>query len=314
MLTSCFENYIGVKCLTQSTPKSGLWINDLEGINLRFASDVADSGYLSGLQLLEEKIRFATELVLSEISGYTSPFFRINSVLDELFIGEYLTGYTAPDAFDKGVKLTTKNSRMIRIKVNRIKIKIQEANLDYFVKISDGINATLFPFKTDANGEAEIFPNYLSTSAEIYVTLDNSTINPAITNVKQGCSCFSKSSQYLLANGWGGSGVSTSSFGLEVQANAECSMNELACVIAQQLRFPILYKSGLEIVKEAKASDRLNSVTLLDDEKIDFLIEEFSTQYKLHFQNVVQTLPELLKRIDDICVICNQSRWVYGTP
>jgi hypothetical protein len=118
----------------------------------------------------------------------------------------------------------------------------------------------------------------------------------------------------LLANGWAGSGISTSSFGLEIQANAECSMNELACVISQQLRFPILYKAGIEIVKEAKASDRLNSVTLLDDDKIEFLLNEFSEQYKLHFNNVVQSLPELLKRIDDICVICNQSRWVYGTP
>lgn len=314
MLTSCFENYIGVKCLTQTTPKSGLWINDLEGINLRFAADVADSGYISGLQLLEEKIRFATELVLAEISGFTSPYFRINSILDELLVGEYLTGFTTPDAFDKGVKFTTRNSRMIRIKVNRIKIKIQETNFAHSVKITDGINATIFPFTTDGNGEAEIFPDFLSKGSEIYVVMDNTAINPAVTNVKQGCSCFSKSSQYLVANGWSGSGVSTSSFGLEIQANAECSINELACVISQQLRFPILYKSGLEIVKEAAASDRLNSVTLLDDEKIQFLLNEFSEQYKLHFQNVVQTLPELLKRIDDICVICNQSRWIYGTP
>jgi len=314
MLTSCLENYIGVKCLTQTTPKSGLWINDLEGINLRFASDVADSGYLSGLQLLEEKIRFATELVLAEISGFTSPFFRINSVLDELKVGEFLPGYTAPAAFDKGVKLTTRNSRMIRIKVNRIKIKLEETNFTEFVKISDGLTIRTFPFTTNYEGEAEIFPDYLSNTSEIYVTIDNSNIHPAKTNVKQGCSCFSKSSQYLLANGWAGSGISTSSFGLEIQANAECSMNELACVISQQLRFPILYKAGLEIVKEAAASDRLNSVTLLDDEKIKFLLNEFSEQYKLHFNNVVQSLPELLKRIDDICVICNQSRWVYGTP
>jgi hypothetical protein len=300
--------------LTKTTPKSGLWINDLEGINLRFAADVADSGYLSGLQLLEDKIRFATELVLAEISGFTSPYFRINSVIDELSIGEYLTGFATPEAMEKGVKLTTKDSRMIRIKVNRIKIKIQEVNFDHAVKITDGIGATLYPFTTDANGEAEIFPNYISKSPEIYVTMDNTAINPAVTNVKQGCSCYSKSSQYLLANGWNGSGVSTSSFGLQIQTNSECSMNELACVIAQQLRFPILYKSGIEIVKEAKASDRLNSVTLLDDEKIDFLLTEFSEQYKLHFNNVVQSLPELLKRIDDICVVCNQSRWIYGTP
>ena len=118
----------------------------------------------------------------------------------------------------------------------------------------------------------------------------------------------------MLANGWSGAGVGNNSFGIKAQINAECRIDELMCIISQHLRFPILYKAGLEIVKEAKATDRLNSVTLLDNDKINFLYEEFTNQYNNHMKLVVNQLPELMKRIDDICVICNQSRYVYGNP
>jgi len=118
----------------------------------------------------------------------------------------------------------------------------------------------------------------------------------------------------MVANGWNGLTTTTTSFGLIVNANAECSTDEIGCVLAQKIRFAVFYRSGIEIVKEAITTDRLNSVTLLDSEKCQFLLEEFEKQYKQQFETAVQTLPELFSRIDDICVVCNQSRYVYGTP
>jgi len=312
-MQSCLENFIGVKCLTQN-PKSGLWINDLEGINIRMAADIADSNYTSGLQLLEQKIKFATELVAAELSGYVLPYFRINSIIDELLIGSFNDNYLNPTAFDRGVKITTRNSRLMQIRIDSVRIRIQEANYSGTLEIIDGLYSTSFPFVTDSNGEAELFVNYNSKGKEVFIVTDNSAIHPADTDVKTGCACFSKSSEYLHANGWNGSGVASNSFGLIVRANAQCSIDELMCIIAPQIRFAILYKAGLEIVKEAKATDRLNSVTLLDEEKIAFLYEEFSMQYKNHLNTAINALPELFKRVDDICVMCNQSRFVYGTP
>jgi hypothetical protein len=313
MLPSCLDNLIGVKCLSVN-PKSGLWINDLEGINIRMAADIADSGYMSGLQLLEKKINFASELVMQELSGFLLPYFRVNSAIDELLVGDFNSNYLAPSPNDRGIKATVKNTRMMRVFVGEVKIRIQQVNFTHSFEIIDGLNSTSFPFTTDANGEASVFANYISSNREIYILMDNTAINPADTDVKSGCSCSSKSSQFMLVNGWSGSGVGNNSYGIKAQLTAECKTDELICIISQHLRFPILYKSGLEIVKEAKATDRLNSVTLLDNDKINFLYEEFSMQYDRHMKIVVNQLPELFKRIDDICVICNQSRYVYGNP
>ncbi len=313
MLPNCLEDFIGVKCLTPN-PKSGLWINDLEGINIRMAADIADSGYMSGLQLLQNKINFATEVVMQELSGYMMPYFRINSVIDELLVGDFNSNYLIPNASNRGIKAVVKNTRMMRIRVGEVKIRIQQPNTLHSIDILDGLQSTNYTFVTDANGEATIYPNYMSNTREIYIVMDNTAINPADTDVKSGCSCSSKSSQFMLVNGWNGSGTSNNSYGIKAQLTAECKIEELMCIISQHLRFPILYKAGLEIVKEAKATDRLNSVTLLDNDKINFLYEEFTMQYNNHMKIIVNQLPELMKRVDDICVICNQSRFVYGMP
>ena len=278
------------------------------------AADIADSGYLSGLQMLESKINFASQLVMQELSGFLLPYFRINSTVDELVAGEFNTTYLTPSPNDRGVKVIVKNTRMMRILVPQVKIRIQQTNFTHSLQIIDGLNNTSYSFTTDSNGEATVYPNYTSSTREIYIVMDNTAINPADTDVKSGCACSSKSSEFMLANGWSGSGVSNQAYGIVAYLNAECKIDELMCIISQHLRFPILYKSGLEIVKEAKATDRLNSVTLLDNDKINFLYEEFTNQYNNHMKLVINQLPDLFKRIDDICIICNQSRYIYGNP
>jgi len=312
MATNCFENFIGIKCVSLTTPKSGLYVDDLEGINLRFAADIADSGTTSGISLLMQKIDFATQLVLDDISKFASPYFRMKSLVDELKIGEFTSTFELPSNNFKGIRIQTRDSRMLRIRVQSIKIRILETNLVHSIQIFDGVDNISFPFTTDANGDAEIFVDYLSNTSEIYVTMDNTAINPNKTKVKGSCNCSTTKSEFLVANGWTGSTTTSTSFGLVVNAAAECSVDEIGCVLAQKLRFPILYRTGIEIVKEALTTDRLNSVTLLDSAKCEFLLAEFEKQYESTFKTSIDSLPSLFARMDDICITCNQSRFVYG--
>ena len=70
----------------------------------------------------------------------------------------------------------------------------------------------------------------------------------------------------------------------------------------------------MEIVKEGVGSDRLNSITLLDTEKADFLLKDFEAEYAKHTKILADSIPELMKRIDDCCIICNMSRYVQAKP
>lgn len=310
---SCLEDFIGVKCLTQN-PKSGLWINDLPGINLGYAADIVDRGGMSGLMFLKEKIDFATRLVFQEVAGYSINYFRINSILDQIHIGDWSNNYLAPAPASRGVKIKASKSRLLRVRVNSVKIKIQQASYSSDIIIDDGIDAQLYPFTTNSNGEAEIFPNYLSDSDAVWVLMDDTTINVNNSEVKHSCGCSSKSSKYLIAYGWNGSTTVNTTYGLQVDAVAECSYDEFGCIISSRLPFLILYRAGIEIVKEAVTTDRLNTITLLDTDKANFMLKDFTMEYEKHMKMLIDSLPELFKRVDDCCIMCNQSRYVIGRP
>ena len=78
--------------------------------------------------------------------------------------------------------------------------------------------------------------------------------------------------------------------------------------------FPILYKAGLDIVKEAITTDRLNAITLLDVDKVNFLLKTFTDEYEKYMKMLVDSIPELMKRADDCCISCSQSKYVIGRP
>ena len=314
MQPTCFYNFIGVKCLTTGTPTSGLYINDLEGLNLKYAANIADSDYISGLQFLNDKIQFATKLVISDLTRYSLPYFRINSVVDELSVGDWGNTNLAPQSADRGVHLQIKRSRMLRINVSNIKINTGNSFITSDVYIEDGINTTNYSFTTDASGDAEINLNFTSTTQDVYIYMDNTSINVNNSSIKTGCGCSSKSGQYLSAYGWNGSGNSNSTYGLKVQATAVCDNDEFACVLGPKLGLPILYRSGIEILHEAVATDRLNSLTLLDTDKINFLLENWTAEYDKQMKMLIESLPQLLRRIDECCIVCNQNRYIQGLP
>jgi hypothetical protein len=314
MAVKCLQNFIGVKCIGEPTPRSGYYINQLEGLSLRLASDVADSDYLSGVALLKDKIALATDLVVSDIAPAALKFFRVNTLVDSIQAGIFSLTYLIPANVERGLQIEVRRSRLLRNRVNKVKIKIQEANFAHQFKIVDGSNETIYSFVTDSKGEAEVFPNYLSEEAKIFIVMENDFINVNDTDIKEGCGCSSITGRNILVHGWNGSSTSSSSYGLQVEIAAECSQDQLACIISSRLGFPILYRSGLEIVKEALTTDRLNSVTLLNRERLEILHDLFTKEYESQLRRLIESLPELLKRLDDCCINCNQSRYVYGTP
>jgi hypothetical protein len=309
---SCLENFIGVRCLT-TNPKSGLWINDLPGINLGYAADIVDRGGMSGLQFLQEKIDFATRLVIQEISGYSNQFFRISSIVDEIHVGDYQRQFVTTSAADRGVYLKVKKSRLLKIRINEIKLVLQNTNYTTDIEVDDGVNVTTYNVTTDGTGVAIIQPNYITGTGEVWITQAGVGSIPARSDVKTNCGCSTKTSKYISANGWNGT-TASQTYGFSVNAVAECNYDEFACIIVSKLPFPILFKAGLEIVKEAITTDRLNSITLLDEDKVNFLLKNFNDEYERHMKMLVDSIPELMKRTDDCCVVCSQSKYVIGRP
>jgi len=310
----CLNNVVGIRCVGGPAPSSGLYISDLEGINIKRASQIADSSFTSGLDLLTQKLSFAQKAVLSDIEAAFLPFFRMNSIIDELKIGVFKNSYLSASANSRGVKFKTRNSRLMRIRIKTIEIDIQEADTTSTVTIQDGNDSFDYEFTTDENGKAVVVAEYLSKTNQVFVTISDAAITPRDAAIKSGCSCYHKSTEFLIGWGWNGSSQTTSSFGLCVQALSECNNDEIVCLLSSKLGMAILYKAGYQIVKEWIASDRLNPVTMIDDGTEEFLLDEFERQYKKEIKTIVATVPRFMATIDEVCVVCNQSKYVESTP
>ena len=116
---NCLNNIVGVRCLGE-TSISGLYIEDLEGINLKTASQIADVRYQSGLDLIVKKKEFAIKSIKNEIQGAFLPYFRMNSMIDELLIGKYKETTISQSPLERGLQVKTRNSRLLRIEIKTI--------------------------------------------------------------------------------------------------------------------------------------------------------------------------------------------------
>ena len=314
---SCLENIVGVRC-GGDTSLTGLYIEDLEGINLRTAANIADSSFQNGLELLRAKIDFATKRVKEDLLSAFYPYFRMNTLIDENQVGIFLENkYHNISGSDRGARFKIRRTRLSKIRIKSVCVCLEAptySNYSWTVKIIDGNNLVQIPFTTDSAGRATLFPDYLAENDEVFVVMAGNAIRPCETKVKAGCYCSTKATEFITGQGWSGTTTSTSSFGLQVNAVAECQNDELICLINHKLGFPILYKAGIEIVSEWKVSDRLNSTTLIEDGSEDYLLSKFEHEYKRSLKTIVESLPAFMSRIDDICVVCNQNRYAEGTP
>jgi len=270
--------------------------------------------YQSGLDLISKEKDFAIKAISNDIQAAFLPYFRINSIIDELSIGKFKNTTLTPSPFNRGVQIKTRSSRLLRIQIQNIEVKIVETFLTSFVKIIDGLDENIIEFTTDAEGKAKIDVNFISKTNEVFVVIEDPLITPFDGQLKNGCSCYSKSSEFLIGKGYKDGQTASSTFGLSVQSLAVCDQEQFVCLLAPRLGFAILYKTGIEIVKEWIASDRLNPVTMIDDGIEEFLLEEFESQYNKQIKLLIESLPDFMSRLDEICVVCSGNHYVEAVP
>src|SRR5687768_4492424 len=111
-MQNCFEDIIGIKgaCGPLETPSSGLYIQDLPGVDLKLANAVLTDED-SAFQFLRDKINYATSSVVAQLNSLLAPFYKTNSVLENNLIGaftEYMTALPAAAKY-RGITIRLDN-------------------------------------------------------------------------------------------------------------------------------------------------------------------------------------------------------------
>jgi hypothetical protein len=309
---TCFDNYIGIPG-TIDNPTSGLSINDLQGVNFARADGVANTDYATGVEMLQDLIALAIRHVQDDMRTYMMPFFKFHGAIDHHLTAKYESGYHAASAADRGLKIEKKASTLSKIYVNRVRVLANSTGL-YQIEITDGNDSTLYPVDLVAGEEQEVTIDYLSNRDIIYITIDNTSLEPAKGKVKNGgCGSCGKKYQYFTVWGWDGTKTSSYHYGIRADISVVCSEDAMACALKKQLGLPILYKFGILFMREAQHTDRVNFFTMVGREEAIDLEEIFKEEYKERIMTACRSFPRFLRTIDGYCVSCNQNKYIEVT-
>lgn len=307
---TCFDDFLTYNG-SGITPTSGLYVNDLPGIHFTKADAVADTDYATGIEMIEDKIDYAIRLVTSEIKRFVMPYFKLHSAIGHYMGGEFDDdlGYHAVDANDRGIRIDIPESTLGRIIVNRVTVLFDSVGLND-IEITDGELTTNYAVTLVAQTEQTVEINYRANRKRIFITLDNTALQPAEGNANMSCSGY----DVLDVKGWTGAGVSSNNYGIRADITVICDPDAVACLLKDVLGPAVLYRFGVEFMKEAIETDRLNYFTLLNRDQMIESLERFENDYKEEMMSLSRTIPKLLRKLDPMCIDCSQAKYVEKVP
>lgn len=306
---ACFDDFITYRG-SGVTPTSGIYVNDLYGIQLVKADAIANTDYATGVAFINEKIAFAITLVSNELKHYAMPYFKEHSVIGHYLGGEFDDDleYYSTSANNRGIRVTIRDTTLAQIIVNRVRVLANTAGLRNIV-ITDGELSTNYPITLVAKTEQDLEINYQANRSRIYITISNISPSKGYSEM----SCYDNY-DILDVDGWTGSGVASHNYGLRANITVVCSDNNLACLLKHKLGLSVLYRFGIEFVREVQETDRLNYFTLLNRTAAQELEEKYWEDYNKSMEDLARSMPILLRQLDDCCITCNQTKYVERIP
>lgn len=276
---NCFDNIIGVEGCNGSTSTSGLYINGVNGIagiNIKTASNSADSETISGYELLKGCISNATIEIINLATSELSKFFQFNTVIETYKYTNYaqIPQYTDnPPAF----LLSDLISYDTYIKYYIDSLIFQSTDTQAAVLT---INGTNYPINLVAN-----------TPYTFNVNASFSSLNISLvgTNIMYNTSFF------------------------DGYIQTRCDEEYFWCMYKKELAPAIRYLAATLFFEEVISSDRYN-LTTLNNESVKTNYELNNNKFKVHLSSAIQKIKNSLGNNDSICLSCNSLSYKYAMP
>jgi len=327
----CASGFIGIRqaCASagMSAPKSGLFIEDLEGISVKNLEGINGGKYDDAVDLVNRKTMHAARLVTEELRAYISPTFREELVLETGFGGKFETEeeYTALLDLEYGLRASMINNNLRELRLEEIFL-LFEGDFSKEIEISDGVatikineggtsviakagEVTRIPVDfVSSNGQIDISYNGLGVSSR------NGTTSS--TQFLRSCShCGSLGFENFTVKGIAGESEDEELYGVRARFSIDCSMEKALCLSLSRLKMAILYRVGIEILKEWEASDRMNWLTI---HSRDWALEKRAEWEEITYPNLMKTLSSgvahFLKKVDKNCLNCGGTTYGYTHP
>jgi len=307
---ACFDDFLTYRG-SGITPTSGLYVNNLYGVNLSKMDAVANTDYATGIEFIISKIAMAILYVSTELKRYVMPYFKLNSVIGHYKGGEFdddLEYHTAVAA-DRGIRIDIKESTLSQILINRVRV-LDNVGGAFNVVVTDGEETTNYPVTLVAQTEQDVEINQYCDRKRVFVTINNLAGAKGSANM----SCCGEDYNILSVTGWTGTGVSSHHYGIIADVSVICNPVDLFCLMKDFLGFATLYRFGIEMANEVLETDRFNYFSLVRRDELLELRDSYQEDYDKEMKTTARTLPVLLRKLDSYCIICNQNTYRENIP
>jgi len=326
-MANCYDNVIGIKgYCSDVTPSSGLWLNDLTGLDLISLDHGANAEQQTAITLVLSKIESAFNLMKAESQNIMSSRWHFQTSASDSVIGffpESVSPIAAAPVF-RGIAARFGQVDYFSLGLTAITFLLPEtvANIPVFVvDLRTGVTVDTIACSSVANvpTRTNVAKKYITSGQMLnYAFLfDTTTIQTYNTTLYPTASCGSCKNGYYengsileraikipTASAKVEANISSDGFagGMSVQYQLACSFDSLLCAHMPQLGYALLYKTGSLLMQELKYSKRLNGIIFTNRESFS----ELEVYYQQKYEEYLNTYWNRAN-LSSGCIICNKS-------
>ena len=337
MSLNCLKDHIGVEGCTSTTPNSGIYVNQLPGIELKLLDRLANEQQVNFQGVWDDVQERAVRRLRTDIRAFFENKYRIKTITQNAFMGRVVdTGPTTGAAANyRGIQLELNADTDDFVPSNLQVINVQSVDL-YFTALA-ATTIVIYDLDTLERllNQAVAAPTAIGwTTINIYgsyssrrifigydatllagVLMDTTEMENATLSWDEGCDCHKvvyDGSYYCDNCNATLEGASSTiaapttitegdnSFGLSVRWNVECSYDGFVCNNRELFTTALWYLLGAEVTWERMYSSRLNEFTAFDQEKAQRLNQMYEAKYRGGKVDDVEYRGELQMVLDGI--------------
>lgn len=311
----CFANLVGFRGLCDAgygDPESGIFVDDIEGIDLEFASDAASGENDTGAALIESKMRLAERQMINDLTGKLQKKVNMKSYAGQMSVGCFSENYETPAAHYRGIYAKQRRkTQLSRLVIENIGVLVGE-DVETTLIIQDGREKTEIDLQLMAGQEFAFAINYIASSPEVFILLKDVCSNVSKADCEQDICCGKQGfeRELLMVAGWDGSGTSNQTFGLRADLAIQCFSADFFCRFKYSFADLYAYRVAIELANEALyTTNRLNFLTVTNEEGVRVFRDHLQKRYSELLDNATQRIYPTLRSYDSACIECTGIRY-----
>lgn len=321
-IPQCYQNFI--LCQEQCDnlrPSSGFYIENLTGISAQMIANSANSNDSTAKDNLQSRVFAAIQKAKAIINSYiTGAGFLFRSSGNMQSFCSFSNLYHSPIGSAKKGLVITKTSRAALYNsffVDSLSV-LSNTTGTHTIELIDSNNTVLQSLSVDltAGQKTKIPVKWnlaICAGQSYYIVWANPNATPALGNCNcdtAGCcgNTFSyndSQSIWYKVSGWDGENCQSGAYGISINAQVKCELDNLMCDILPQIAYSILRLTGAELAVAALSPQRTNSTNVNGAEFYDNMRQIWQQEAEIEIKDIAAQKVQQWAEQDNFCIYRN---------